>query len=88
MNMAKPSKKDIQKEINSKKVDGNIFNTPMDLRHWAVTLIGYLGDNKTNTLPNTMKVDELINKFVIDYNYNFTMLSETLPNKETEEEEE
>ena len=82
--MAKPmSKQDI---IESKKQEGNIFNTPMNLRHWAVTLIGYLGDDKTNTLPNTIKVDELINKFVIDYNYNFTMLHETLSDKETEEE--
>ena len=47
----------------------NIFNTPMDLRHWAVTLIGYLGDSRTNTLPNTEKIDELIAKFVGDYNF-------------------
>lgn len=85
--MAKINREELQKKIDAKKVDGNIFNTPMDLRHWAVTLIGYLGNDKTNTLPNTEKVDKLINKFVIDYNYNFTMLSETLPNKETEEEE-
>lgn len=84
--MAKINREELQKKIDAKKVDGNIFNTPMDLRHWAVTLIGYLGNDKTNTLPNTEKVDKLINKFVIDYNYNFTMLSETLPNKETEEE--
>ncbi len=84
--MAKINREELQKEIDAKKKDGNIFNTPMDLRHWAVTLIGYLGNDKTNTLPNTEKVDKLINKFVIDYNYNFTMLSETLPNKETEEE--
>ena len=84
--MAKIDREELQKEIDAKKVDGNIFNTPMDLRHWAVTLIGYLGNDKTKTLPNTEKVDKLINKFVIDYNYNFTMLSETLPNEETEEE--
>tara|TARA_B100000029_G_scaffold515855_1_gene625044 strand:- start:3446 stop:3700 length:255 start_codon:yes stop_codon:yes gene_type:complete len=84
--MAKIDREELQKEIDAKKVDGNIFNTPMDLRHWAVTLIGYLGNDKTNTLPNTEKVDKLINKFVIDYNYNFTMLSETLPKEETEEE--
>mgnify|MGYP001242106874 FL=1 len=84
--MAKINREELQKEIDAKKVDGNIFNTPMDLRHWAVTLIGYLGNDKTNTLPNTEKVDKLINKFVIDYNYNFTMLSETLPKEETEEE--
>ena len=55
------------KEI--KKEEGNIFNTPMDLRNWAVTLIGYLGNSNTNTLPNTEKVDELIATFVNDYNY-------------------
>tara|TARA_B100000029_G_C16854720_1_gene696915 strand:+ start:78 stop:338 length:261 start_codon:yes stop_codon:yes gene_type:complete len=52
----------------------NIFNSPMDLRHWAVTLIGYLGDSRTNTLPNTDKVDELIAKFVADYNYFYEKL--------------
>tara|TARA_R100000278_G_scaffold32191_1_gene29372 strand:- start:1034 stop:1288 length:255 start_codon:yes stop_codon:yes gene_type:complete len=84
--MAKINREELQKEIDSKKQDGNIFNTPMALRHWAVTLIGHLGNDKTNTLPNTEKVDKLINKFVVDYNYNFTMLSETLPDEETEEE--
>ena len=51
----------------------NIFNSPMDLRHWAVTLIGYLGDSRTNTLPNTEKVDELIASFVNDYNYYYEL---------------
>ena len=59
------------KEI--KKENGNIFNTPMDLRNWAVTLIGYLGDSRTNTLPNTEKVDELIASFVYDYNYYYEL---------------
>ena len=54
--------------------DKNIFNTPMDLRHWAVTLIGYLGDSRTNTLPNTDKGDELIANFVADYNFFYEKL--------------
>ena len=53
----------------------NIFNSPMDLRHWAVTLIGYLGDSRTNTLPNTEKVDNLILKFVMDYNFYYEKMS-------------
>ncbi len=61
------------KEI--KKENGNIFNTPMDLRNWAVTLIGYLGNNNTNTLPNTEKVDKLILKFVMDYNFYYEEMS-------------
>ncbi len=74
--MALPNDK--QEFIEANKEKGNIFNTPMDLRHWAVTLIGYLGDSNTNTLPNTTKVDELINKFVIDYNYNYQMLNKAV----------
>ena len=35
------------KEI--KKEEGNIFNTPMDLRNWAVTLIGYLGNSNQSS---------------------------------------
>ena len=57
-----------------KEKNKNIFNTPMDLRNWAVTLIGYLGDTRTNTLPNTEKVDELIASFVADYNYFYEKL--------------
>ena len=53
----------------------NIFNSPMDLRHWAVTLIGYLGNSNTNTLPNTEKVDNLILKFVMDYNFYYEKMS-------------
>ena len=85
--MALPSDK--QEFIEANKEKGNIFNTPMDLRHWAVTLIGYLGDSKTNTLPNTEKVDELINKFVIDYNYNYQMLNKaTIDSDKAKAEEE
>jgi len=81
--------KDKQEFIEANKEKGNIFNTPMDLRHWAVTLIGYLGDSNTNTLPNTTKVDELINKFVIDYNYNYQMLNKaTIDDNKSKEEEE
>jgi|TARA_R100000458_G_scaffold57036_1_gene62631 hypothetical protein len=58
-----------------KKEKGNIFNTPMDLRNWAVTLIGYLGNSNTNTLPNTEKVDNLILKFVMDYNFYYEKMS-------------
>ena len=61
-----------------KKEKGNIFNTPMDLRNWAVTLIGYLGNSNTNTLPNTEKVDELIANFVADYNYFYEKLYQNL----------
>ncbi len=67
------------KEI--KKETGNIFNTPMDLRHWAVTLIGYLGNKNELSLPNTEKVDELIMKFVMDYNFYYEKMS----NKNEEE---
>ncbi len=85
--MALPNDK--QEFIEANKEKGNIFNTPMDLRHWAVTLIGYLGDSNTNTLPNTTKVDELINKFVIDYNYNYQMLNKaTIDNDKAKAEEE
>lgn len=85
--MALPNDK--QEFIEANKEKGNIFNTPMDLRHWAVTLIGYLGDSRTNTLPNTTKVDELINKFVIDYNYNYQMLNKaTIDNDKAKAEEE
>ena len=65
--MAKPKRDD--------SVD-NIFNAPMKLRHWAVTLIGYLGDSRTNTLPNTTKVDELIGQFVKDYSYYYNEMRE------------
>ena len=85
--MALPNDK--QEFIEANKEKGNIFNTPMDLRHWAVTLIGYLGDSNTNTLPNTTKVDELINKFVIDYNYNYQMLNKaTIDTDKAKAEEE
>ena len=85
--MALPNDK--QEFIEANKEKGNIFNTPMDLRHWAVILIGYLGDSNTNTLPNTTKVDELINKFVIDYNYNYQMLNKaTIDNDKAKAEEE
>tara|TARA_Y100000361_G_C11043826_1_gene281381 strand:- start:498 stop:719 length:222 start_codon:yes stop_codon:yes gene_type:complete len=73
--MAKPKKDD--------SVD-NIFNGPMKLRHWAVTLIGYLGDSRTNTLPNTEKVDELIGKFVKDYNFYYNQMQEQLKREEEE----
>jgi hypothetical protein len=62
---------------NKKKPHGNIFNTPMDLRHWAVTLIGYLGNSQTNTLPNNEKVDMLIHQFVTDYNYYYLLQNKT-----------
>jgi len=64
--------------------DKNIFNSPMELRHWAVTLIGYLGDSRTNTLPNTEKVDELIASFVSDYNYFYEKLYDENQNQEEE----
>ena len=66
------------RKVNMSEENKNIFNTPMDLRNWAVTLIGYLGDSRTNTLPNTEKVDELIANFVADYNYFYEKLYQNL----------
>ncbi len=71
--MAKSKRKKFVPKVKENK---NIFNSPMELRHWAVTLIGYLGDNKTNTLPNTEKVDGLIGQFVADYNFFYNQMVE------------
>ena len=79
--MAKPKRKKFTPKVIE---DNNIFNSPMELRHWAVTLIGYLGDNKTNTLPNTEKVDGLIGQFVADYNFFYNQMIEQ---QKLEEEE-
>ena len=81
--MAKSRKKFTPK----KKEKVNIFNSPMDLRDWAVTLIGYLGDSKRNILPNTEKVDGLIGQFVSDYNFYYNQLQEQLAEEEKQEEE-
>ena len=78
--------KNRQKFIPKKKEKVNIFNSPMDLRDWAVTLIGYLGDNKRNILPNTEKVDGLIGQFVNDYNFYYNQLQEQLAEEKQEEE--
>ena len=51
-----------------KKEEENIFNQPMLLRHWAVNLIGVLGNPALQQIPNIDKVDELITQFVSDYN--------------------
>ena len=79
--MAKPKRKKFTPKV---KEDKNIFNSPMELRHWAVTLIGYLGDSRTNTLPNTEKVDGLIGQFVADYNFFYNQMIEQ---QKLEEEE-
>ena len=52
----------------------NIFNSPMMLRNWAVNLIGYLGNASIQESPNTDKVDELIARFVYDYNFYYEKL--------------
>lgn len=49
----------------------NIFNSPMQLRKWAVHLIEQLGNPLTKTGPNTTEVDKLLSQFVSDYNYQF-----------------
>jgi|TARA_X000001382_G_C3174153_1_gene180525 hypothetical protein len=51
----------------------NIFSSPMQLRKWAVELIDNLGSPVTQTGPNTDKVDNLLSKFVTDYNIQFQM---------------
>jgi len=62
------------KEIREPK--GNIFNHPMDMRDWAVKLIGYLGRADNLELPNMQKVQVLVEKFVNDYNYYYEKLQE------------
>ena len=42
----------------------NIFNSPMQLRKWAVELIDNLGSPVTQTGPNTEQVDKLLSTFV------------------------
>ncbi|MBO71761.1 MAG: hypothetical protein CL508_05535 [Actinobacteria bacterium] len=51
----------------------NIFNSPMQLRKWAVELIDNLGSPVTQTGPNTEQVDKLLSTFVNDYNIQFEM---------------
>ncbi len=51
----------------------NIFSSPMQLRKWAVELIDNLGSPVTQTGPNTDEVDNLLSKFVTDYNIQFQM---------------
>tara|TARA_A100001391_G_C4970664_1_gene252554 strand:- start:609 stop:803 length:195 start_codon:yes stop_codon:yes gene_type:complete len=49
----------------------NIFNSPMQLRKWALALIDQLGSPVTQTPANTEKVDILLSQFVNDYNYQY-----------------
>ena len=49
----------------------NIFNSPMQLRKWALELIDQLGSPVTQTPANTNKVDMLLSQFVNDYNYQY-----------------
>ena len=49
----------------------NIFNSPMQLRKWALELIDQLGSPVTQTPANTDKVDMLLSQFVNDYNYQY-----------------
>ena len=70
----------MSKEIETQ--EGNIFNSPMDLRHWAITLIGHLGESKNNDIPpNADEIDKLISQFVFCYNYYYEKL---YGNEETE----
>jgi hypothetical protein len=61
---------------NIEQPEGNIFNSPMDMRDWAVKLIGYLGRADNLELPNMMKVQKLVEQFVNDYNYYYQKLQE------------
>lgn len=57
--------------MNKKKDKPNIFESPMQLRNWAVKLIDQLGSPLNKTAPNTREVDKLLAQFVGDYNYQF-----------------
>jgi|GEM_PF-7081825 len=56
-----------------KKERPNIFESPMQLRNWAVKLIDQLGSPLTKTAPNTREVDKLLAQFVGDYNYQYEL---------------
>lgn len=56
-----------------KKERPNVFESPMQLRNWAVKLIDQLGSPLTKTAPNTREVDKLLAQFVEDYNYQFEL---------------
>lgn len=56
-----------------KKERPNIFESPMQLRSWAVKLIDQLGSPLTKTAPNTREVDKLLAQFVGDYNYQYEL---------------
>ena len=52
------------------KKQRNIFTTPQDLKEWSMDLVEACGSIITNKKPNVSKIDTLVEKFVIDYNYN------------------
>ena len=64
------------------KKQRNIFTTPQDLKAWSIDLNEACGSMITNKKPNVSKIDTLVEKFVIDYNYNMEMR-----NNATKEEE-
>ena len=59
-----------------KKDKSNIFESPMQLRNWAVKLIDQLGSPLNKTAPNTREVDKLLAQFVGDYNYQYDLQTE------------
>jgi len=57
------------------KTGRNIFSNPQLLKEWAMDLSDACGSIIINKKPNVSKIDALVEKFVIDYNYNMELLS-------------
>jgi len=55
----------------------NIFTTPQDLKEWSMDLAEACGSIITNKKPNISKIDNLVSKFVDDYNKNMESLNAT-----------
>ena len=55
---------------NSFDKNVNVFSTPQNLKAWAHSLADACGSVLINKPPNNSRIDNLISKFVNDYNAN------------------
>ena len=53
----------------------NIFKAPNTLKRWSLDLSDACGSVITNQAPNIQKIDELVEKFVTDYNENMEVVA-------------
>tara|TARA_B100000965_G_C19507894_1_gene720575 strand:- start:100 stop:324 length:225 start_codon:yes stop_codon:yes gene_type:complete len=72
----------------------NIFSEPKELKKWAIALANACGGQEVSQSSiklnrhNVVKVDELLQQFAVDYNFQMQVMNEVREEQDKTKEEE